>query len=723
MKTLSAALLSLTALVAVLPAQTQEPSSGQQTTFGSKAEEVTIDVVVRDKKGRLVNDLKQSDFTVTDNGQQKTISSFRVVSGSEAITGTGAHTQLDPLRQVRLITLVFQGGDNESKSLERNAALDLVKGELAQNIYVSVMTIDHKLQAIQPFTNDRELLRKAINRATASVSDFTSDTIHVRAELETMLGPFQGGDPSTIGRTSQLGASAGSSANGPGSTGPNGGAEANAAMASLMLNVLLNAQADESTDAARNSIFPLLDLVKEQYRLPGRKTILYFTMGFPISQGTEDPFKSIVSIANRANVSFYAVDTHGLRTSSTASAANDALRNASAASATQVSSSTTGISMSEAQSVDQALDAGARDTQNTLNRLASETGGTLLANTNDFRGPLRKIVEDAESYYEITYNPNIEKYDGSFRRIAVKTDVADLRIQSRAGYFALPPGASNAGPVVSSFDVPLLMSLDAKPLPHDFGFQSTALHFRPSDTTPCEVVIDIPMGQLSFQEKKEDSSFNSHFAWVVVIKDSAGQIVKKLGQEVPLRVSSNKVAEYKAASHFIYNERVSLKSGRYVLESAVMDLNAQTKSARKSSFVVPEKTDGLSMSSVAVIRSVKAKDQSIKPDDPLLASDKVVTPTVDPVLKKTEITTIPFFLTLYPNPKNTAKPELLMEFSKDGTMLGSGKAPLSDVDSEGRIQYVANAPAASLPPGNYIVRFVASQGTEQTSESVSFTVE
>src|SRR5260370_6266418 len=307
-----------TGLVAQTPAPAED---SQKPGFKSNVEETVIDVVVRDKKGRLVKDLKESDFTVTDAGQTRPIKSFRIVEGTEAINASGGRTQLDPLRQLRLITLVFKGGDQKAKKLARDAALELIKAELAQNVYISVMAIDHRLQAIQPFTNDRQLLRKAIARATASVNDYTSDTLQVRKDLEQLLGPMQGGDPSVTGRANAL-STASSSAAGPGAANSNG---ATAAMAQLMLSTLRSAQADESTDWSRQSVFPLLDLVKEQYRLPGRKTILYFSGGFPLSQSTEDPFKQMISMANRATVSFYTINVNGLTTMSTAGSASGAL--------------------------------------------------------------------------------------------------------------------------------------------------------------------------------------------------------------------------------------------------------------------------------------------------------------------------------------------------------------------------------------------------------------
>jgi VWFA-related protein len=706
-----------------LLAQTPAPApaaAGQAPAFKSNVEETILDVVVRDKKGRLVKDLKQSDFTVTDNGQTRPIKSFRIVEGTDAVTASGGRTQLDPLRQLRLITLVFQGGDQNAKKLARDAALELIKAELAQNVYLSVMAIDHRLQAIQPFTNDRQLLRKAISRATASVNDYTSDTVQVRKDLEQMLGPMQGGDPSATGRANAL-STAAATASGPGAANSSG---ATAAMAQLMLTILQTTQADEATDLSRASVFPLLDLVKEQYRLPGRKTILYFSGGFQLSQGTEDPFKQIISIANRANVSFYTVDINGLTTWSTAGGASGALNDAAAASRSNVTSSSAGVSLDQARATDTAMDAGKADTQQTIKMLADQTGGVMIANTNDFRAPIRKVAEDVQSYYEITYDPQIEKYDGAFRKVFVKTDIADLRVQSRAGYFALPPNLTEGGQLLASYEVPLLQALDAQPLKQDFGFQSEAMHFRSASGRTCEVVVDIPVGGLTFEENKQAGFFDGKLAYVAVVKDADGQVVKKLRQEVPLRVTPDKLAAYKASSHFIYEEGLKLSPGKYTLETAVIDMPSQKLSARKASFAVPAQSDALGISSITLIRNTKAKEATTKPDDPMLMSDKVILPTVSPVLKKADYNVLSFYLTVYPNRKSAEKPNLTMIFSKDGQAVGKANAPqLGDPDSQGRIQYVANAPAAALPPGNWEIHFVAQQGQESADEAVTFTLE
>src|SRR5436309_8836051 len=58
------------------PAVPQRPA--EVPTFGVGTAAVTLDVVVRDKKGRAVRDLKTSDFEVFEDGVKQTIDSFRV---------------------------------------------------------------------------------------------------------------------------------------------------------------------------------------------------------------------------------------------------------------------------------------------------------------------------------------------------------------------------------------------------------------------------------------------------------------------------------------------------------------------------------------------------------------------------------------------------------------------------------------------------------------------
>src|SRR6059058_2246719 len=168
-------------------AQQPQTTTPAEDTVKARTNEVLLDVVVRDKKGRAVNDLKAEDFHILDNGEAQKVTSFRLVQGAEVIGAGGVRTALDPLRQVRLVTMIFHCYNNEARRLAHDAALDFLKGAFPQNVYMAVMTIDHKLEVLQSFTNDPVLLRKAIDRATRSENtDFSSDTAMVQKQLEQM---------------------------------------------------------------------------------------------------------------------------------------------------------------------------------------------------------------------------------------------------------------------------------------------------------------------------------------------------------------------------------------------------------------------------------------------------------------------------------------------------------------------------------------------------------
>jgi VWFA-related protein len=539
-------------------------------------------------------------------------------------------------------------------------------------------------------------------------------------QLQQLVGPFQGGGQSLADQVSNMGNGSTGASGAAGA--PNGSSAANAAMAQIMLNMLTNQQEDASTDTGRNAIYALLNAVKDQYRLPGKKSILFFSSGFGVPQSADQVFQNVISVANRANVTFYSIDSHGLAIQS---ANQDSIRDLQNAAAQDRENATPGrnVTGDMAKSQDRALDAGKNNAQDTLARLAKETGGELFANRNDFKDPVRRIVEEIETYYEISYNPEIEKYDGSLRTINVKTGDSNYRVQARSSYFALPPSLTANGQVVLPYEVPLLKALDQKPLTHDFSFKSTGMHFRgPADVPTCDIVIDIPIGNLTLKQDAAATQYAGKMAYVALVKDGKGQILKKLRNEVALTITPDKLEPFKAG-HFVYSEPFALSPGRYTLEAAVLDVAGEKISARKSSFIVPAPGKVLSISSIAVVRNMKPAETTANPNDPMLMQKQMVTPYVDPTVKKSELQGLPFYVVVYADKSIADKPSLAMEFSREGKVLGTVAAPLGEADAQGRIQYVATAPLNGFEPGSYQVRFFAKQGTEGAAETVSFTLE
>src|SRR5437762_5547229 len=705
-------------------AQVPTGSPAPQTAITAKSEEVLVDIVVRDKKGHLVTDLKAEDFHVLDNGQPKKITSFRLVQGGEAVATGGARSQLDPLRQVRLVTVILQCWSSDARRFARDAVSDMLKGELPQNVFMSITTIDHKLEVLQPYTNDLALLRKALDRATRSeVKDYSADTAAVQKQLETMLGPNTSNAPSLqdqADNTQAAVAEQGRNASGADMAG--------IAMAQMVLQMLQTQQASAASEGGRIDIYALLDAVREQYRLPGRKTVLYFREGgFMISQGMEQPFRNVISTANRSNVSFYAVDARGLTTTAMNTDATAAL--AGAARSSQKQFNDTGESMSageegeRAKSLDKALDSTRSNTQNTLANLAESTGGSLVANTNDLKAPLRRVQEDIETYYEIAYAPEIKSYDGSFHTISVKTNSNDLRVQSRSGYVALPPELARSAGNLRAYEVPLLSALSQPQLPHDFAFQSTTMRFRGARSqVMCVLAIDVPMGNLTFAAKDKDQ-MEGHLAYLALVKNEKSEVIKKFQNEIPINIAGEKLDAIKG-SHFIYTEHFELPPGHYTVDTAVLDSESGNKiSARKSSITVAPPVSSVGLSSVSFIRNMKDKEATTEPADPLLVGSKVVSPVLNPVVPKNAASGLPFYLVAYTDKSTQAAPKLIMDFSKDGQELGQATPEIGQPDQDGRIQYVGTVPTASLEPGEYTIRFMLQQGSQTAEEAAFFTVQ
>src|SRR5215813_1289042 len=204
--------LSLIAVGVIFAANAQEPAkpsgqaqkprtSDQGATVRIGSEEVLLDVVARDKKGRPVTDLKADEIEVYEDGVKQQINSFRKVEKTDLIEGAGASNKaagnaagntagnaVDPLRQINLVTMVFERLNNEGRLLARDAAREFLKSELRRNVMVAVFALDQRLQVLQQFTNDGAKLSAAVDRATgAASSQFAEQSEAIQRELENLL--------------------------------------------------------------------------------------------------------------------------------------------------------------------------------------------------------------------------------------------------------------------------------------------------------------------------------------------------------------------------------------------------------------------------------------------------------------------------------------------------------------------------------------------------------
>jgi VWFA-related protein len=711
------ALLASFACITAAQQRPQAPASNPpETVIRAGSQEVLLDVIVRDKKGKPVRDLEAKDIQVFDEGTQQKITGFRLVTTTDAAgrgsETTGAPKGLDPLRQLRLVTLVFERLDTDARRLARQASMEFLKTELEQNVYIAVFIIDQRLHVLQQFTNDRDLLRKAVDMGTTTqYTQFAAQSDAIRKQLEDAV---KAQETTAAATASNPGGPAAGTAGGS-----IGASMAAAKMAEVTLHMLQFEESLSRTQQSRSSIFSLLSLVREQASLPGRKTVIYFTQGLQVPDSMIETFNSMIGAANRAGVSVYGVDARGLTTEDQNASGKSLLDSAVKSSrAQQTTQGGDAVTPDQAKVFDTARDSLHANVQQALESLSLNTGGFLIANTNDFRAPFRKVSDDVHAYYELAYAPSITEYDGKFRKIAVKVDRPDMKVQTRSGYFALPPNEAS----VFVYEVPLLHALNSTPLPRDFPFHAAALRFgQDHDKFEYGLVIEVPLKEIAFTEDKANNRYRAHVSVLALFKNQKGEIVERFSRDLPLYAPADKV-ELLRRGNFIQTYHLDLAPGRYTLDSIVMDRESQKSSARRSAVVVLNKPPGVGISSMALIRRVEPQAGESDPRDPFHFQGGKVVPTLEESIAASTAGELSYYFVVYTSSAAGDKPQLTMQFTKDGTPVGQASPELPAPDKDGMIPYVASLPLANFTPGNYEVRTIVKQGSSVAEERTAFSV-
>jgi VWFA-related protein len=694
------------------PGRAQQAPAAAPPTIRTNVDEVLLDLIVRDKKGKPVTDLKPADIAVSDNGARQTLTGFRLVSGSEAIVEGGAKATLDPLRQVRLVTLAFEAMTEPSqRKLARAAALDLVQGAQGTNVFYAVVVINTQLIVLQQFTTDRIALTKAIERATEGLGGpgMASESDAIQAELKRNLS----GQNGAVQDTDVL-AAASDTASQPVA---NGAQALQAKLAAIMLD-MLRMDSSATSQGARLTLSALRSLVEGQRQMPGRKSVVYFTWGMYLSPELDAPFRGLVSTANRVNVTFYSVDTRGVMVGAQTAAARAQLAGAARASATTITSTTSAVTKDEVMSSDNAETSARTDVRESIRNLADSTGGFLIGDSNDLRVPLRQVNEEIASYYEVSYNPGIQNYDNSFHKLSVSTGRKDLVIHARNGYLALPPEARGTG--LQGFEVALLQMLSDGKVSDNVKYRAGGILMRPAPQgTPVMVLMEVPLRELRPATDATGKGLAVHCSLVALVKDTNGNVVDKLSRDRNFLVTQQQLA----GGNFLDKMSVTLAAGKYTLESVVMDRNSGKAGVQRSEFEVPTGSKGVGISSLMVLRSYVPNAKPADPNDPFQFQGGTITPTLDSAIRKEPNAMLRLFFTVYQDPALAAKPSVDIEFLQAGKSLAKVPMQLPPPDAQGRIPYVMTVPVASIPPGTYDVRAIARQGDSSVQTTATIRIE
>lgn len=688
-------------------------------TIRVSSTEVALDMVVRNKKGRQVKNLKPADIEIYEDGVRQQVLSFRLVPGREEQRREaanppkpGAVGASTPLREVNTVCIVFHNIDPVTRPHAVEVVKEFIKSELPPETYIGIFNLNEKLIPVHEFTKNRaELLQSAFDgkaldfgRASEALLTASPNIVTVNTQANTASHTESVSVDTTGGEVSNsviMGADV-----------------SNSTGANRLRGDQVRERSDFANITGMHETDRIITLINQLGPLPGRKTVLLVTTGLTTT-GDADRFQKILDNANSHGITFYALDTTEMSPDTdTAQAGKLAVAQMASVSQNQSNKSASASVMRQnsKQGDDTISAVRTSDTQSSLRQLSEGTGGFLIANTNDFRKSFQQVAENLDAHYEAVYRPTSNKYDGRLRKIEVKlVRNNDLEVDSRTGYFAMPDlkGAGPLTPVESTG----LAVLSAQPRPHAFAFRVTGYHFQ-SDGANSRgtLAFELPGSKLGATADPARQAHKFEVSLLALIRDADGQVVDKYSIDMPYLIADAKLAAVRA-DDLTYTHPVDLPPGHYTVDTAVVDREGGQATAETAEIDIPAPAKGVGISSLVAVEHIEPANVQADAADPLTFKGKHVIPmveaTVSPAAKRY------IYFVVYPDKSNAEKPKIHIEFKTGGQVFAESTADLPAADATGTIPMFV---AAVTRPGNCELQITALQGKESASEHLQYAV-
>ena len=665
-KTMAAAMAAALVPLPIGAQSTQgQVQNSPQTGFVMKvnAELVLTNVVVRDAKtGEPVRGLKQSDFSVYENGKKQEIATFDFQSVDMAtplneatVTGqaakqnasSGADVAVKPedLRNHRLIVFFFDLTSMQPEDLDRcvDAARDFLKKKMAPADLVALVSLGDTLKVDQDFTADRDLLANEV-------------------------GMYNG----TEGQGFATGATANSN----------------------QVEDTTGYTPDESDYNDLNTdreLFALRTVAKSLEKITEKKSLLYFSGGIQ-RDGIENEasLRSAINAAVRANLAIYSVDTRGLQVVlATGDASTGSLRGQGAYNGGAL------LNNMNANFT----------TQETMGTLSSDTGGKAFFDSNDFAPAFAQVQKDTSEYYAIGFHSSDPRRDGRYRKLTIKVNRPGLKLEYRPGYYA-PSDFAHTGKEdrEQQLEDELASDLPAT----DMAVYLDAMYFRLDENrfyVPVSLIV--PGSQIPFVKGGDKDKATLDIIGEVI--DEAKRPIGSARQTLKLNLDQTLGARQK---NLQYNTSFNLPPGKYHLKFVVRENQTGRMGSFEADIVLPEmKKMPLKMSSIVL---ASAREPS-KLQNPLVRDGEEYVPNISHVFRQDQHL---YLLYEVYQPSREKQAEGHAKGAKPGINLLSSleliqgttkvyetplvKATAVNVEGRDAVSFGLDVPLAGLKPGQYI---------------------
>lgn len=684
--------------------QNSNQQAAQTGVLRAQSDLVRLDVEVTDKSGNSMKGLRAPQFVVTDDGKPQRISIFSYsdiekleTAGAEDTTpiviavdnsgpGAASDEQLgERLRDRRLIVLFFDLTSMQTDDILRahDAAEKYVKNQIQPADLVAVVTFSSQLSVLANFTNDRELLKKAVAKLTPGSESELGTPLYAAAQNGEYSVQEYTGAAYTADETE--------------------------------FNVF-------NTDQKLAAVEGMCNVLGG---IPGRKALVEFTGG--ITQTGEEnrtALRAATDAANRANVSIYSIDARGLFA---VAPGGDVTTNAA-----------TGNSMFIGASVFHQTDQ-REDTRDTLATLSSDTGGKAFFDLGDLSDALPKIQQDNGGYYLLGYYLAAGvKRDGRWHSLHVKVNAAGAHVRFRSGYYA-PKDFQHLEKEGRDQQVADALRSDNPVVELPVAVETSL--FRLSDQqTYVPIAAKISSSALDWAEKHGRRETEFDFA-AEVREAPTGQAVADLRDTIRVQLDPERFQQIKQ-SNLLYQGGLVLAPGKYRLKFVARENESGRIGTFEQNLVIPEAAKNhIELSSVLLSSQIVAVEKSSEVQvkgrgmqakllaSPLEMEGQRIIPSVTRFFTPGQ-TLYVFFQAYYPEKISISgnsssagafDPNLLragLIFFRTGIQVNA--TPLlspTGVDAKSRTaSFRISLPLAKLPAGRYTVQAVViGAGTQESA--------
>lgn len=682
---------------------------------------VQTDVMVFDKQGRFVDDLRAEQFELQVDGKPQSISFFeRVRAGTldedaqlaaarggsssvvrrvstEKVTGT-----VRPLDRGRVVVFFVDDLHLSAGSLKhaRDTLLRFINEEMGQNDRAVVASASGQLGFLQQLTGEKAVLRKAVAQLSYrpyNVRDNERPPMSEHQAVAVEQRDFQVVDYFAEQLLKQM-------------------PEMRRDMVEHMVAMRANQVLQQASAVSVNTLSTLESLIRSSGEIPGRKIVFFMSDGFLLrSRETtaRDRMQRIADAAARSGSVIYSMDTRGL-TSGFADASSDE--------AFDTAGRLSHIQASERSAL-----------QEPLFTLAEQTGGRALVNTNALNVSLTKALKETSVYYLLAWRPEqTEGRNPKFRRLEVSVKGRpDLKVMVRRGFFDAPPPQVAAEAKRSkekerkekekdadkNLDSELVNALraafpkSALPTALSLGYVNTRKH-----ATVLNISLEIDDTALDYSAAAGQQNARADVLGAVLSEQ--GKPLSSFKQQLsvlPPRPEANA-----ADRRILYSQQIPLAPGLYQVRIATRDVKSGRTGSAMEWIEIPNFAQGQFALSSIFIGSRPTK-QEATPVAPAAKDDE----NEDPVLVSADRrfardSRLRFLLHIYNAALKTTTSDIALQiqvFRDDQPVITT---PLSKINAEGfpdqtRIPYAAEINLNALPTGRYLLQVTAIDRVARTT--------